>query len=179
MMNLQIVATGFDELQKIYQYADRRVPELAESKLAEIATHLVDSVRDEISGDKDPYGFVYSGSLLGSVVATQESPTEIDIWQSEDGNFILYGTKGSQSAPPPRLVDWALLKLNVASRHEAYGAALGIIQQGILSGKRAHWGTVDGFNYADYIVNQKEVQYLQEQAQNLEGLVVKYLDTGL
>ncbi len=178
---IRIEASGFADIQRKYLTVAGQPQAIVTPYLANIANHLAESVREELrGGGLDPYGFVWHGNLLSSVQTHNVAPNEIDIVQSDMGNYILYGTKGNSSAKPsPDLVDWCMDKIS-PDKSEAYGAAIGILRKGILSDRRGKWGgSGAGFGYADYIVTSKEDWYLSLAGQNMANLLVKYLDTGM
>lgn len=176
---IRIEASGFDAIQQKYSFVAGNPQTIVAPELTNIASHLAESVREELrGGGVDPYGFVWHGNLLSSVQTHNVSPEEVDIVQSDMGNYILYGTKGNSSAKPsPDLVDWCMDKIS-PDKSEAYGAAIGILRKGILSDRRGKWRG-QGFDYPDYIVTSKEDWYLNLAGQNVANLMVKYLDTGM
>ena len=183
MIKLRIEAKGFDSIQTRYRFAANKTYILANPKLREVGQRMASSVKEEISGKYDPKGFEWNGVLMGSVGTFNVSEREIDVVQSDQGNFILYGTspRDDLKAPPEfrggGIVDWCMSKFGLTEK-EAFAPALAIVKKGILSDSRAHYpGGARGFNYPDYIVNDKEKMYLERSAEDIAGLIVRYLDT--
>lgn len=183
MIQLTLEAKGFKELEQALSGLTRNPLSVAAPEIRRIGEHLRDSVKATIASE----GFVWNGNLRDSIEMVAYSPEHVAVEQNEKGLFVMYGF-GPQATggPPPAyvksdgLVEWCMAKFGLEAR-EAYGPALKIFRQGIMSPRssRHYPSGAMGFNYADYVVNVKERVYLDQAAQGIGELFVKYLDTRL
>jgi len=148
-----------------------------------LADFLRDSVKEELGGGgQDKYGFYWTGKLFNSIKKKRVSSVEVDIVQDPEGMFTLYGTPPHPGATyaPAGLVEWAASKFNLDER-DAYPVAMAIFKQGTLSPTaRYHYpGGARGFNYAEYVVESKELGTINDYAEKIGSVLVQYLNTGI
>ncbi len=178
MITVTIIAEGYAELQKRLSLAPVAVVSLQQQVLSDLGNTLSDSVREEINGGLDPYGFRWRNLLYYSVQSTLVSPDEVDITQDDEGNFAMYGTRrhwGAKRAPLA-LELWVMDKFGL-NHHEAFPRALAIFRAGTLSPVRAEYpGGARGFQYPAYVVEAKNVKDIDAAATALGNLTVKYLE---
>lgn len=176
---IQIKTYSLRTIQRKYGLSKRNATNLLNLRLGTVANKLVASIKEEISsGGEDEWGFVHTGILMNSVKPVRANANTINIEQIERGGYILGGTKGNSTAKPnDALVEWAEEKLGLDT-HDAYGVALHILRQGILSPEsRAHYPEgARGYDYAEYVVDVKEKDYIEQQGDTVGKMIVQMLE---
>lgn len=173
---------GIKQLQLGVQAMQKGVKVESDRYLGLLADFLRDSIKEELGGGgADKYGFYWTGKLFNSIRKKNVSATEVDIIQNDEGLFTMYGTSPHPGAdhPPAGLIEWAESKLGLAPT-DAYPVALSIFRKGTLGTSRYHYpGGSRGFNYAEYVVEVKEIGLVTEYAEKIGSVLVQYLTTSI
>lgn len=172
---ITVQAIGFEALQQGLLNAQAYLATGKTEQLIELGHELQKLVADEISG----HDFMYTESLYKSIGTQVLDADSVAVTHDEEGNFILYGTPPSPDSPhsPRKLQDWVRYKLGIEEKF-VFATARAIFRHGIVASPRKYPAGARGYNYAERVVEDTGRDTIQNYAERIGDMAIRYLDTG-